>query len=125
MIDHVSVSVSDLGASTAFYEKLLGAIGMTKLHTSEETSGFGKKYPEFWLNPRPGFKPGDGHTGMHICFRAPSVDMVKAFHEAALEAGGRDDGAPGPRPEYHETYYAAFVVDPDGNRIEVVTYLRD
>lgn len=123
MIDHVSIGVSDLTASAAFYEPVLGAIGMTPLIVRESDIGYGKKYPEFWLNRRDGMPAVAKDTGVHVCLRASSTDAVDAFFRAALDAGGADDGAPGLRPQYHETYYAAFVRDPDGNRIEVVTFV--
>jgi len=123
MIDHVSIAVRDLAASTAFYEAVLAAIGYAKLVVRPDTIGFGKTYPEFWLNLRPGmtaFPPG---SGAHVALRAPSAEAVDAFHRAALAAGGSDEGPPGPRPQYANGYYAAFVRDRDGNRIEVVTFL--
>ena len=88
------------------------------------TIGFGKKYPEFWLNERRAMTPVDPDSGTHICLRAPSVEAVQAFHAAALAGGGTSDGAPGPRPEYTAGYYAAFMRDPEGNKIEAVTFTR-
>ena len=123
MIDHVSIAVRDLERSTRFYATVLGTIGMTKLRTWPASSGFGKSYPEFWLIHRPGQAPLAADNGVHICLRARGTDAVDAFHAAALHAGGTSDGAPGPRPEYNENYYAAFIRDLDGNRIEVVTFL--
>ena len=125
MIDHVSISVSDLAASTAFYEQVLRALGFVKLVVRPNTVGFGKRYPEFWLNLRPGMVRVADDSGHHVCLRAPSFEAVDAFHGAALASGAGDDGAPGLRPEYTKNYYAAFVRDPDGNRIEAVTFLRD
>lgn len=124
MIDHVSVSVSDLEASTAFYEKLLAPLGYAKLEERPATVGFGRKYPEFWINHRPWMKPVEEESGTHIALRAPSPEMVDAFHAAALAAGGTSDGEPGPRPQHGEGYYAAFIRDPDGNRIEAVTFAK-
>lgn len=123
MIDHVSIAVRDLAASTRFYETLLATVGYAKLVTRADTVGFGKRYPEFWLNHRPGMAAVDPDSGAHVCLRAPSSEAVDAFHAAAL--GAADDGAPGRRPEYSAGYYAAFVRDPDGNRIEAVTFLED
>lgn len=122
MIDHVSVGVSDLELSTAFYEAVLGAIGMTCLVRREATVGFGKRYPEIWLNHRPAMGAVDQATGVHICFRARSEEAVRAFHASALAHGGADDGAPGPRKAEMTPYFAAFVRDPDGNRLEVATF---
>jgi catechol 2,3-dioxygenase-like lactoylglutathione lyase family enzyme len=122
MIDHVSVGVSDLERSAAFYEAVLGALGMTCLVRREVTVGFGKRYPEVWLNRRPGMAPLPATTGMHICLRARSEDAVRAFHAAALAHGGTDDGAPGPRAAAMTSYFGAFVRDPDGNRLEAATF---
>ena len=122
MIDHVSVVVSDIDAATHFYEALLTTIGVVKLETRPTTVGFGKQYPEFWINLRSGTIPTS--SGAHVCFRARTADMVDAFHEAALVAGGSSDGAPGLRPQHGEGYYAAFIRDPDGNRIEAATFVH-
>ena len=122
MIDHVSIAVRDLAAAARFYEAVLGVLGLVKLRDWPEAVGFGKKYPEFWLNLRPGFRP-EADSGAHVCLRAPDQETVDRFHAAALTAGGRSDGAPGMRPHYNAAYYAAFVRDPDGNRIEVVTFI--
>ena len=123
MIDHISIGVRDLAASAAFYERVLAEIGFEKLTASEETVGFGKKYPEFWLNARPAMKTLEDGSGTHICLRARSEEAVSAFHKAALGGGGRDDGAPGLRPQYSAGYYAAFIRDLDGYRIEVVSFV--
>ena len=124
MIDHVSVAVRDIAASTRFYDTLLATIGIVKLETQPATVGFGKKYPEFWINLRAGLAPVLPESGAHICFRARSTELVDAFHAAALAAGGTSDGAPGIRPAHGEGYYAAFIRDPDGNRIEAVTFVE-
>ncbi len=124
MIDHVSIAVRDLAAAARFYEPLLATLGMTKLREWPDTAvGYGKKYPEFWINARTGMTPIDTDSGVHICLRARSTEAVDAFHAAALAGGGASDGAPGFRTEYHENYYAAFIRDPDGNRIEAVTFV--
>ena len=122
MIDHVSIAVRNLEACGRFYEAVLGAIGYGKLIVRPGTIGFGKRYPEFWLNERRTMTPIDPDSGTHICLRASDARSVDVFHAAALRAGGTSDGAPGPRPEYTAGYYAAFVRDPEGNRIEVVTF---
>jgi catechol 2,3-dioxygenase-like lactoylglutathione lyase family enzyme len=124
MIDHVSIAVRDLAVSVKFYEPVLAALGYAKLIVRASTVGFGNKYPDFWLNQRPAMAPVAPDSGVHICLRGPSAEAVDAFHAAALRAGATCDGPPGPRPEYTEGYYAAFVRDPDGNRIEAVTFLR-
>lgn len=122
MIDHVSIGVQDLAAAVALYEPLLATLGHKKLVTESATVGFGKKYPEFWLNQRPELLRAKDN-GTHICLRCASVGIVAAFHGAALAHGANSDGAPGLRAQYSESYYAAFITDPDGNRIEVVTFL--
>jgi catechol 2,3-dioxygenase-like lactoylglutathione lyase family enzyme len=125
MIDHVSVGVANLERSTTFYEAAFAPLELKKIMVRPATVGFGKSYPEFWINLRMGMAPVPPESGTHICLRARSAAQIDGFHAAALDAGGRSDGGPGPRPEYHPTYYAAFVIDPDGNRIEVVTFLKD
>jgi catechol 2,3-dioxygenase-like lactoylglutathione lyase family enzyme len=125
MIDHVSVGVSDLKRAARFYESVLAALGLSRVVTRTATIGFGKNYPEFWINLRVNMAAVEPGSGAHICLRAKSTGEVDAFHAAALQAGGRSDGAPGLRPHDRVRYYAAFVVDPDGNRIEAVTFPRD
>jgi catechol 2,3-dioxygenase-like lactoylglutathione lyase family enzyme len=126
MIDHISVAVRDLNAATRFYETLLAPLGLTKLREWPNAAiGFGKKYPEFWINRRDAMGRITDDSGVHICLRARDTAAVDAFHAAALNAGGTSDGAPGLRPEYYSHYYAAFIRDPDGNRIEAVTFLRE
>lgn len=120
MIDHVSVAVRDLAAAMRFYDMLLAVLGYRRLDTSPATAGYGKEYSEFWINVRADASSSDG---MHVCLRARSTDMVDAFHAAALAAGGTSDGAPGLRPHHGNNYYAAFIRDPDGNRIEAVTFV--
>jgi catechol 2,3-dioxygenase-like lactoylglutathione lyase family enzyme len=124
MIDHVSIAVRNLDATGRFYEAVLGTLGYTKLRAQASTLGFGKRYPEFWLNHRPGMAPNPTDSGHHVCLRAADAKAVEAFHAAALQAGGSCDGAPGRRPEYSDAYYAAFILDPEGNRIEVATFLE-
>lgn len=124
MIDHVSIAVRDLEAAARFYEPLLATLGLTKLRDWPDAAiGYGKKYPEFWINRRADMVKVAHDSGVHICLRAPSTEAVDAFHAAALDGGGTSDGAPGFRREYHDNYYAAFIRDPDGNRIEAVTFV--
>ena len=122
MLDHVSLGVADLERAARFYEPTLAALGLTKLVTRPATIGFGKAYPEFWINLRAGMAPVPHESGVHICLRARTTGDVDAFHAAALTTGGRTDGAPGLRPHDRVRYYAAFVIDPDGNRVEAVTF---
>jgi len=125
MIDHISIPVRDLKASVRFYEALLATLGMTKVVDRPNTVGFGKTYPEFWLNERAKLEPLPEDSGAHIALRAPNTEAVDAFHAAAIAAGAHSDGMPGMRLEYSSHYYAAFVRDWDGNRVEAVTFLRD
>jgi catechol 2,3-dioxygenase-like lactoylglutathione lyase family enzyme len=122
MIDHVSLAVSDLTRSVPFYEQAFAALGMTKLVTRPAMVGFGKTYPEVWINLRSNMTPLSPGSGVHLCLRAKSTAEVDAFHGAALSAGGVSESAPALRPHDRVRYYAAFVADPDGNRIEAVTF---
>lgn len=121
MIDHVSIAVRDLIASAAFYEKVLATLGHARLVERPHTIGFGKRYAEFWLNHRPAMAVATD-TGVHVCLRAASTAAVDAFHRAALDLGAACDGPPGLRPHHTGGYYAAFIRDADGNRIEAVTF---
>ena len=123
MIDHVSLGVADLDRAARFYESVLGAVGFAKLEVRPATIGFGKRYPEFWLNHRAAMAAVPADTGVHVCVRARTTTAVDAFHRAALAAGGSCDGAPGLRGQHGRGYYAAFVRDLDGNRVEAVTFL--
>jgi catechol 2,3-dioxygenase-like lactoylglutathione lyase family enzyme len=120
LLDHITVNVRDLKAARAFYRKALGAIGMSI--NLDVTSAFGMGSRDeniFWL-ARDRKASGGGHYALRVDHR----EEVDAFHAAALAAGGRNHGKPGPRPEYGQNYYAAFVKDPEDNNIEVVCYAR-
>jgi catechol 2,3-dioxygenase-like lactoylglutathione lyase family enzyme len=123
MIDHVSVAVRDLERAARFYTAVLGAVGYERLEVRPHTVGFGKKYPELWINLRVAMAPIAADSGAHVGLRVRSTELVDAFHAAALAAGGTSDGSPGLRPQHGEGYYAAFIRDLDGNRIEAVTFL--
>jgi len=126
MIDHISIAVRDLARGERFYAAALAPLGLAKLREWPGAAiGFGKKYPEFWINKGESMGRVAEDSGVHICLRAPDTASVDAFHAAALNEGGTSDGEPGLRAHYHEGYYAAFVRDPDGNRIEAVTFVRD
>ena len=124
MIDHVSLAVRDLERAGRFYRAVLDAIGYQMLVVRSHTIGFGKTYPEFWINHRASMPPIPDDSGAHVGLRVRTPALVDAFHTAALGNGGSCDGAPGLRPQFGEGYYAAFIRDPDGNRIEVVTFLK-
>ncbi len=120
MLDHVGLSVSDYAASRSFYAQALRPLGhQLLLEPAEGIGGFGSKgNPFFWIVTA----RGAPHAGVHVAFTAPTRPLVDAFHAAALGAGGQDNGLPGPRPIYHKNYYAAYVLDPDGNNIEAVCH---
>ncbi len=118
MIDHVSIGVADLARTKRFYDAALTPLGYRCLHDSAGGLGYGDDAVALWIGVTAHPVPPDERSNLHFCFAAPSRDSVDAFHRAALAAGGRDNGAPGLRETYDPTYYAAFVVDPDGYRIE-------
>jgi catechol 2,3-dioxygenase-like lactoylglutathione lyase family enzyme len=118
MIDHVSIGVRDLAASGRFYDAALAPLGYTCLARFDGTQGYGREAPAFWVSASDHPVPADPSSGLHLCFTAPTRAAVDAFHAAALAAAGRDNGAPGLRADYGPDYYAAFVIDPDGYRIE-------
>jgi catechol 2,3-dioxygenase-like lactoylglutathione lyase family enzyme len=125
MIDHISIAVRDIKSAEAFYTALLAPLGLTKLREwAHAAVGYGKTYPEFWINSRADMPSVETGSGVHVCLRAPSTKAVDAFHAAALAGGGTSDGEPGLRPEYNDRYYAAFICDQDGNRIEAVTFVE-
>src|SRR5215207_3790178 len=127
MLDHVSITVADLARSAPFWKAVMAVLGVPCVEQRDSQLGYGTRN-------RPG---DDGHTYLsiyvstgpavvadnrHWCFRAPSRTAVDAFHAAGLASGGRCDGPPGLRTGYHPAYYAAFLLDPDGNRIEAVCH---
>lgn len=118
MLDHVSIGVRDVAAARRFYDAALKPLGYDCLSHDASSLGYGSGQVAFWISAARHPVPADGESGLHFCFAAPSRDSVDAFHAAALGAGGRDNGKPGVRADYGPNYYAAFVVDPDGYRIE-------
>ena len=123
MIDHISIPVSNLQKSITLYEPILSIIGYAKLADKPGTAGFGKKYPEFWLNERPELSKDSISSGHHVCLRVRTKALVDQFHELAVDLSCLSMGSPDLRADYTENYYAAFIQDYDGNRIEVVTYV--
>jgi len=119
MIDHTGFGVSDYAASKAFYERALAPLGISLImEVMEAAAGFGSGgRPIFWLEER-----RTPVTEVHVAFLAKDRATVDAFHAAGLEAGGKDNGAPGVRATYHPNYYGAYVLDPDGNNIEAVCH---
>lgn len=118
MLDHVSIGVRNLQAAKRFYDAALKPLGYKCLSEYEGGAGFGSEQPQFWLNETAHPVPDDERSGLHVCFVGGTRKAVASFHAEALKAGGRDNGAPGLRPEYGPNYYGAFIVDPDGYRIE-------
>jgi catechol 2,3-dioxygenase-like lactoylglutathione lyase family enzyme len=116
VIDHVGFEVSDLERCSAFYDAVFYALGIRRLHESPAAIGWGTTRPVFWLTARNAAAPQYGH----VALRASGKAAVDAAHAAGLGAGGTDDGAPGPRSQYGPRYYAAYLKDPEGLRVEVV-----
>ncbi|MBK7399386.1 MAG: VOC family protein [Myxococcales bacterium] len=125
MIDHVGLSVSDPKLSRSFYEQALAPLGYQLLSEIPTQFTGGKIVLGFSTPPKPDFWVTEGTPQtprLHVAFRAESRAAVDAFYAAAIAAGGRDNGPPGPRPHYHAHYYGAFVLDPDGHNIEAVIH---
>lgn len=118
MINHVSIGVRDIARTKRFYDTALGCLGYECLSAGKDSLGYGREAVAFWVGAAERPVPPDEKSGLHVCFTAPTRESVDAFHAAALAAGGRDNGRPGLRADYSPDYYAAFVFDPDGYRIE-------
>jgi len=125
MLHHVSIGVADVERAALFYDAVLKKLGFKRvMEVMPYGIAYGLKMPQFWVQlPHDQSTPSSGN-GTHIAFDANSKAAVNAFHAAAVSAGGRDEGAPGPRPEYTPAYYGAFVRDLDGNKIEAVFFDR-
>lgn len=119
MFDHVSLTVADFEASRAFYEAALAPLGLRAYPNALGTreTGFGDGETDLWIG-----EGGPLKGRLHVAFRAPDRATVDAFYAAAMAAGGRDNGPPGLRPQYHAHYYGAFVLDPDGHNVEAVCH---
>jgi catechol 2,3-dioxygenase-like lactoylglutathione lyase family enzyme len=118
MLDHIGIQVGDLDRSIAFYTKALAPLGYELVMKWEQFAGFGVGgKPDFWIDGRKAPK-----DIIHVAFRAKGRAIVRGFYETAIAAGGKDNGGPGVRPHYHEHYYGAFVLDPDGHNIEAVCH---
>ena len=119
MLDHIGIQVSDLERSIAFYTKALAPLGYELVMRWQSFAGFGVGgKPDFWIDG----SAGAPKYSIHVAFRANGRATVRSFYDAALAAGGKDNGAPGVRPHYHEHYYGGFVHDPDGHNIEAVCH---
>ncbi len=121
MLHHVSIGVADVTRAAQFYDRVLQELGFKRVfEVLPYGIGYGEKQPAFWIGLPHDQRAASTGNGVHIAFNATSEEMIRAFHRAALEAGGSDDGAPGPRPDYGPDYFGAFVRDLDGNKIEAV-----
>ena len=129
LIDHVSIAVNDLDRARRFYDAIFAVLDAVKVYDRKDAIGYGERnrsdddahsYLSIYLSGTAAADPR-----RHWCFRAPSAAAVRAFHAAGLDAGGADAGAPGLRPNYHPAYYAAFLIDPEGNRVEAVSHQGD
>jgi catechol 2,3-dioxygenase-like lactoylglutathione lyase family enzyme len=118
MINHVSIGVRDMAATKRFYDAALSPLGYKCLSESDGMLGYGSDSVALWINRTQSPVPADTESGLHFCLDARTRSGVDAFHAAALKMGGRDNGKPGLRADYGANYYAAFVIDPDGCRLE-------
>jgi catechol 2,3-dioxygenase-like lactoylglutathione lyase family enzyme len=118
MISHVSIGVRDLAKAGRFYDGVLAALEYKRLYDSPEALGYGAESPQLWVMKVERPVKADEASGLHLCFDAADRAGVDAFYKAAITAGGRDNGKPGVRKDYGDNYYAAFVIDPEGYRLE-------
>ncbi|WEK38557.1 MAG: VOC family protein [Candidatus Brevundimonas colombiensis] len=124
LVSHVSVGVTDLVRTGVFYDAVFASLGVGRVMEHPMGLAYGRALPEFWASIPHDRQAASAGNGAHVCFAAPDRDAVDRFHAQGLAAGGRDDGAPGFRPDYAPGYYAAFLRDPDGNKIEAMTWVR-
>jgi len=121
LLSHVSLGVDNVAAVAPFYDRLLKPLGASRIHEEASAIGWGRKFPEFWIGRPLDGQPATVGNGAHVSFLALDRAQVDAAYAAGIAAGGSDDGRPGPRPEYGEGYYAAFLRDPFGHKIEIHT----
>ncbi len=122
MIHHVSLGSNDIARARAFYDPVLDLVGLRLLQASDRAADYGAGDTSFSIETPVDGQPASVGNGVHIAFQARDRDTVRRFHALALAHGGSDDGAPGTRPEYDANYYAAFVRDPDGNKVDAMTF---
>ncbi len=122
MIDHFGINCSDLAASAAFYDEVLGVLGHRRVMDFGVAIGYGTDQPQFWISEWQGTAPMAPNREVHVAFSAPDAATVRAFHAAAVGLGAEELHAPRLWPEYHPGYYGAFVRDPDGNNVEAVCH---
>jgi catechol 2,3-dioxygenase-like lactoylglutathione lyase family enzyme len=125
IISHISIGTNNFDRAVAFYDKVLSTLGCKQLMSHPGAVAYGREFPEFWVQTPFNGEPATVGNGSHIGFIAKTKEEVHAFHEAALNEGGTDDGAPGPRPDYGNAYYGCFVRDLDGNKIEATYWNED
>ncbi len=118
MLDHFSIGVRDVARTKAFYDAALGPLGYRCLSEGSDSLGYGADRVVLWISQTDHPVAADLRSGLHFCFSAPDRPAVDRFHAGALAQGGTDNGQPGLRPDYSDTYYAAFAIDPDGYRVE-------
>jgi catechol 2,3-dioxygenase-like lactoylglutathione lyase family enzyme len=118
ILSHVSIGTNDFARAVAFYDRVLPTLGCKRIMEHPGAAAWGKVYPEFWVQTPIDGRPASVGNGTHFGFVASDKATVHAFYEAALAAGARGEGEPGPRPDYGEPYYGCFVRDPDGHKIE-------
>ena len=125
IISHVSVGTNNFERAIVFYDKVLSTLGCKQIMKYPGAVAYGREFPEFWVQKPLDGKPASIGNGSHVGFIANTTEAVHAFHQAALEEGGVDDGAPGPRPDYGESYYGCFIRDLDGNKIEATFWKEE
>lgn len=128
ILSHVSIGTNDFDRATQFYDAVLPSVGCRRIMEHPGAVAYGRVFPEFWVQTPVDGEAASVGNGFHIGFFASSKKAVDDFHRAAVKAGGADDGAPGPRPDYGVPYYGCFVRDPDGHKIEATywdTSLQD
>ena len=118
MLDHVSIGVRDIAKTKKFYDAVLKPLGYSCLSESDGSLGYGAEAVTLWIGKTDHPVPPDAKSFLHFCFAAPTRKSVDSFHQAAVKTGGKDNGKPGLRADYSPSYYAAFVTDPDGYRLE-------
>ena len=118
LLSHISIGCNDFERATAFYDAVMPTLGARRIEAFPGAVAYGKAFPEFWVQTPLDGAPASVGNGTHFGFIAESRQAVDAFHAAALAAGGVDEGAPGPRPQYGAAYYGGYVRDPDGHKIE-------
>jgi len=124
IISHISIGTNQLERAVAFYDSVLATLGCKQMMNYPGAVAYGREFPEFWVQTPIDGRPANVGNGTHFGFVANSKEAVHAFHAAALAAGGTDDGAPGPRPDYTDAYYGCFIRDLDGHKIEA-TYWNE